>query len=176
MRRPKLDPPQRCLTQPGIQNEHRPRMGLSDHLEHVLFPSKQAFHTTYSSSLFLRFAAFPLITRLTSSSGSSGPVRSIEQTFYFHFIGQLRVTIGRQKHGNPEESEHSHRLCPVSTGVCVRQCVRSVDGYRGVCMVSIPCVLFESLCIFTQDVSAHTGLGLPYVNTPHPPSCLFCCL
>lgn len=35
-------------------------------------------------------------------------------------------------------------------------------------MVNIPCVLFESLCIFTQDISAHTGLGLPCVNTPPP--------
>lgn len=35
-------------------------------------------------------------------------------------------------------------------------------------MVSIPCVLFESLCIFTQGISAHTGLGLLYVNTPLP--------
>lgn len=73
---------------------------------------------------------------------------------------------------NPEGSEHSHHHCAQYPPVCV--CVRSVDGYQGVCMVSIPCVLFESLCIFTQHVSAHTGLGLPYVNT-HPPR-LFCCL
>lgn len=64
----------------------------------------------------------------------------------------------------PEGNEHSHHHCAQYPPVCVR----SVDGYQGVCMVSIPCVLFESLCIFTQDVSAHTGLGLPYVNIPPP--------